>query len=98
MRSNLITAQNAVREDSVAQYAVPATLGSLSEAISILESNAQRLHDRLDPVLSTEPSRDGEGKLRASNSVPLAEQLSNLVDRIESLNYRMLDVLDRLHV
>lgn len=81
-----------------AQHAVPAAVGDLSMALSTLESNAERLRGRLEPVLSGERDTDGKASVRPMHSVPLAAELMALVDRIEALNYRTLDALDRLHV
>jgi hypothetical protein len=80
------------------QHAVPAAVSELSLAISALESNTGRLRDRLTPVMSGERDTDGKGQVRPMHSVPLAAELTSLVDRIEALNYRTLDALDRLHV
>lgn len=80
------------------EYAVPAAVSELQSALSLLESNAERLNDRLMPVLSGERNDSTKGSVRPIHSVPLAGELTALVDRIEELNYRVLDALDRLHV
>jgi len=99
MKTSLMPAGNFSDEPQV-QCAVPAAVEELQSAIATLESNAERLNDRLMPVLSGERNSDSKDSVRtdAMHSVPLAAELTALVDRVEALNYRTLDALDRLHV
>jgi hypothetical protein len=81
-----------------AQRDIPAAIVQIQSALSTLESNTECLRDRLTLVLSSEPPSGNEGKARQVHSVPMAEELTRIVERIESLNDRVLSTLDRLHV
>lgn len=83
------------------QRAVPAMLQTVYENLTQLEQNVELLRGRLHPVLEMQPDSDGDAKDACGSyarNVPHAEQLEGIASRIDYLNARTLDAINRLHV
>lgn len=98
--TNFLQRDQVVRTvDATPEYAIPAAISALQDAISTLELNSSRLRDRLECAsIGQKVSDEGKGIARAVEPTPLSAQLRAITDRVEALNYQTLDALDRLHL
>ena len=80
--------------------AIPSALGLVESTLSTFEENIDMLLKRLHPILlSDQPSNEKQdGKCRPLHSVPLAEQLTRIQERIEILNTQTLGVYHRIEL
>jgi hypothetical protein len=81
-----------------AERAIPQSISQLQFTLSSLESNLERLRERMSPVLSSVRPENTNDQGRPLNSVPLAAELTAIGDRVDTLNGLVLDLIDRLHV
>lgn len=77
--------------------ALPAAIQYLRVAIENAEANQSLLHRRLELMLDPGPDDDSE-KEGLTPAITIAGILDDLARRLNAVNARQLDLLDRLHV
>lgn len=85
------------RKQNQREYQINSALTDLSREIGALDSLANDLFARLEPVMHADSPEKG-GSVKDAKSCPLATQIEDSVDVIERVNNLLRTMLDRIEI